>query len=268
MANELDELFALTNEASRQQFQQFLDSNPVLKERVEAQSALFAALSAGDNEAIDAASKKFGNKQQTVEPPVRREQQQSQPVDGLDMLNKMLDNPEFEKRVSRVFESRRNSKDEDERINVLATKKAQELFDAEAPKFQARTLKMADDIYSIRRQHEKEFGKELDSAELDKFMTENPNRFATLADAHDAYVSKERIANEIKKGVDAELSKRVDQDVPGRTITSTQSNITPLPKMLEFNQKLTDPANLGTPRGVGIDAAVKAWRELQARNSG
>ena len=141
---------------------------------------------------------------------------------------------------------------EEARIEKMAKKVAESL----APQLLTNAARSADEIYQVRRSHEKEFGEELDTPKFTEFLNTNTGKFADLSKAHDAYVQEQRITAQIAKGVSDELAKRQTNEVPGTTLPSAES---PLGSMIRAN-KLTVGE---TARGPALDAAAKAWRHLR-----
>lgn len=257
MANELDELYGMvTSEADKTALQQILARNPVAQERAEAQAALFSALATGDNAAIEAANTRFARAGGAPAPVASSAVAAASAT--LDDLTKMVTT-----QVAAQFTSQFATKEAD--IRKLALEDARKEMQQEAAKLLTTAAQTSDAIYTVRRSHEKEFGAELDTTKFTEFINTNQGKFATLAAAHDAFVGEDRVQRRIAQGIDEYKKTSTSAQVPGTNTDLRQSTDyrTPLPAMLNFNDKLTQPAAAanGEPRGAALDAAVKAWRQ-------
>lgn len=254
MPNELDELYGMvTNEADKTALQQILARNPVAQECAEAQAALFAALATGDNQSIAAAQTRFAAASQ----PAATTASPAAASATLDELTRMVTS-----KVTEQFNSQFATKEADIRKQALADAKAE--MQIEGGKLLAAAMSNSDAVYTVRRSHEKEFGTELDTGKFSEFLNANTGKFATLAAAHDSFVGEERVQRRIAQGIDEYKKTATSAQVPGTSTNLRESTDyrTPLPQMLNYNDKLTNPAGAnGTPRGAALDAAVKAWRQ-------
>jgi hypothetical protein len=121
-----------------------------------------------------------------------------------------------------------------------------------------RSAKLSDEIYTVRSNHSREFGTELDTKAFEAFL-EGKN-FGSISAAHDVFVQDERVNKRIAEGVRAGVAAQQTTQVPGTSLPTSQ---TPLGAMMRAN-----PANVQTAaRGEGLDAAVVAFRALQARHA-
>ena len=114
--------------------------------------------------------------------------------------------------------------------NVLTMDKVNEMGANLVNQAATQALKQADEIFTIRDTHQREFSEPFDRAVFEKFVTDaadpttKRNRYATLTDAYNAMVSEKRVNAKIAKGI-ADGTKQVNsgRDVPGQTTSTALS---------------------------------------------
>jgi hypothetical protein len=111
--------------------------------------------------------------------------------------------------------------------NVVTMDKVNELGAGLINQAATQALRQADEIFTIRDTHQREFGEPFDRALFEKFITDNQdattkrNKYSTLTDAYNAMVSDKRVKAEIAKGVaDGVKQKLSSATVPGQTTSA------------------------------------------------
>jgi hypothetical protein len=261
MPTELDELVAMTaTPADQQLLREILGRAPRLSTQLDTSQAVFKAFVEGDDIQVDAAIAAAKIKSDaTAAAATRRTAQTSAAAIDMNELAELV-NKSAETKFKTLIDSEDYKKSEEARIK--ATIKA--VTDELGPQLLSNAARSADEIYQVRRSHEKEFGSELDTNKLVEFMNapENAGKFSTLAKCHDAFVHDERVKKEIDKGVAEGIKAHEDKEVivPGQTL-ATGSSV--LSKMVQAN-KLTVGE---TARGPALDAAARAFRSLQSQRA-
>lgn len=250
MATDLDELVTMTSAADQQAFRDLLARNPNLATRVESSQAVFKAFVDGDTSQVDAAA-------QAARDRATAEAARNQPV----AQRAQLDLADLEKladaRAEAKFTAITTAPEYIASQEAMIERITKKVADGIAPTLLSNAARSADEIYQVRRSHEKEFGTELDTPKFTEFLNANTGKFADLSKAHDAYVQDQRIEAKIAKGVAEGVAATQSTEVPGTTLPSASS---PLGSMIRAN-KLTVGE---TARGPAIDNAVRAFRALQA----
>lgn len=244
--NELQDLMKQFSQDDQATFEALLERNPTAKADVIARSTLFDAFVSGDD---------------TKLPRVASSTSTSTSAASVD-LDALLGN--LDRRFNEVYLPKINERLASPDAEKIYEKAAERYFNSRAQDFEANLLgkaaKTSDEVYQIRRTHEREFGSELDTNKFTEYLNANPNKFASLATAHDAYVQEDRIKQRIDKGVAEQVSQRATTAVPGSELPKDG----PLGAFIRHNEKFAAASTGATPRGEGIDAGVKAWREMQA----
>jgi hypothetical protein len=114
--------------------------------------------------------------------------------------------------------------------NVVTMDKINELGANVVGQAATQALRQADEIFTIRDTHRREFNEDWNRAEFEKFVTDNQdpatkrNRYPTLTDAYNAMVAEKRIAAKIATGIaDGVKQKTSGATVPGQTTSSALS---------------------------------------------
>lgn len=124
-------------------------------------------------------------------------------------------------------------------------------------------LQRADELNRIYRQHERDFGEELDTAKFNEFIeaeTQAGRTYPNVPRAYDAFVGERRTEVKIKKGIDdgvrAKLKERATQRVPGVTPSGARSPLS----VLMARGKNTDEggATVSERAGAELDARLAA----------
>lgn len=157
------------------------------------------------------------------------------------------------------LETRLSGIDVDKRAKEIAEQLFAEKSTAFAADVLGRAAKSSDEVYTIRRSHEREFGAELDTTKFTEYLNGNAGKFASLSAAHDAYVQEDRINKRIDQGVAERVAAASTTGVPGQQLPQEG----PLGMFIADNAKRTAASTGAVSRGEGLDAAVKAFREIQ-----
>lgn len=171
------------------------------------------------------------------------------PAVDLDALNRSLDG-----RFDKIFDDPRFDTAVERRAKVLADAAIKAASDG----IVGRALKGGAEITSIMHTHRTEFGKELDQPAYEKFVTENGNKFASLTEAYNTFVSEERINKRIEAARAEGAAHRVTTEVPGTSLPTSQS---PAGMFVRANPMTSTTQ---AARGDALDAAAAAFRSLQA----
>jgi len=114
--------------------------------------------------------------------------------------------------------------------NVVTMDKINELGANVVGQAATQALRQADEIFTIRDTHRREFNEDWNRAEFEKFVTDaadpvtKRNRYPTLTDAYNAMVAEKRIAAKIATGIaDGVKQKTSGATVPGQTTSSALS---------------------------------------------
>jgi len=153
----------------------------------------------------------------------------------------------------------------DDRLkNVVTMDKVNELGTNLINQASTRALQQADEIYTIRDTHRREFNEDFNRADFEKFVTEamdpatKRNKYATLTDAYNAMVSEKRIANRVKTEVDTQVKQKLSAaTVPGQT---TSVALSPAMQVLAKQR-----AAQKTQEGSSLERAIA---ELAKRDQG
>lgn len=144
-------------------------------------------------------------------------------------------------------------------VEARAKEIADQQITASRPALIGQGAEIADQLYSIRSSHSREFSEELDSAKFKEFFVANGAKFAnSLTDAYDSFVGEKRVEARIKRGVEEGLAARETSAVPGSSLPG-QSNPSPLSRFVDFNTQITKPA--ATPT-ADVDKAAQAFSQM------
>jgi hypothetical protein len=149
----------------------------------------------------------------------------------------------------------------DERFkNVVTMDKVNELGAGLINQAATQALRQADEIFTIRDTHQREFGEPFDRTAFEKFITDNQdpttkrNKYSTLTDAYNAMVSEKRIAAQIKKGVDDGVKQKLSSTtVPAQT---TSAGLSPAQQVMAKAKK--DSAAAGGSQLQSLIAKAEA----------
>jgi hypothetical protein len=237
LADDISDLLATFPEADRATMLAAFERNPNAATHLTQRETVYKAFVDGDTSAL-------ANATRTVTPPVV-----TSPAVDLDAINRTLD-----ERMGKIFDDPRFDTAVERRAKVLADAAIKAASDG----IVGRALKGGAEITSIMHTHRTEFGKELDQPAYEKFVTDNGNKFATLTDAYNNFVSEERINKRIEAARAEGAAHRATTEVPGTSLPNSSS---PAGMFIKSN-----PMNTGaqTARGDAIDNAAAAFRTLQA----
>lgn len=237
-----------------------VERNPALKQTLEAQNGLYDAFLSNDEDAI---------KNLKPEPPTRRgggestsRQSAREAAFSLDELN-----AEVDKRLEATFDARykKSFTDSASDMEALAEKVAEKIMKKQTPDILAAAARTSDEIVKVRTSHAREFGEELNTEDFVKFYEGKEAAYGSLSKAHDAFVQDKRVTKAIADGVQEELKKqRSENQTPDTLHTPRADPRSPMSQFMADNAKRTNQT--AAPRGEGLDAAARAFRELQSRN--
>jgi hypothetical protein len=250
---ELEDLYSLLSADDRTQFDSLLQRNQAAQAALLGRETVYQAFVTGDDGKLSdlAANRATAS---AAAASAARPTPASLDIAALDA--------ELTRRVPTLFKTYLDSPDAQAAIDARAEAKAKALIATSTGDLIGRAMHSADEIYRIRRSHEREFGSDLDSTVFEKFVTDNPGKFASLTAAHDAFMQEKRIELRIEKGVADKLAAQHTNEVPGSSLPNSQ---TPLGAMIRDNAKRTN-ASGDVARGDNLDAAAKAFRELQSKH--
>lgn len=149
----------------------------------------------------------------------------------------------------------------DERFkNVVTMDKVNELGAGLISQAATQALRQADEIFTIRDTHQREFGEPFDRAFFEKFITDaqdpttKRNKYATLTDAYNAMVSEKRVQSQIAKGVEEGVKQKLSSaTVPGQT---TSAGLSPAQQVMAKSKK--DAAAAGGSQLQSLIARAEA----------
>jgi len=245
--DELNDLLNMFSGDDKTQMEAILARNAAATAALEGRETVYQAFVGGDQARIAALEAKAAPGTPTTTTAAAT-------VD-LDALNAQLD-----ARMTSRFGAFVASPEFTGAVETRAKEIADGIITAKSADLLGSAARTSDEIYTIRRSHEREFGAELDTKAFSEYLTANTGKFTNLSNAHDAYVQEDRINKRIAKGVDEGLAAKQTTEVPGSSLPTSQ---TPLGAMIRAN-----PANAKeAERGTGIDAAVLAFRSLQSSHA-
>lgn len=245
---ELDDLLNGFAEADRQQLKDILGRNADAASQLSSRESVYKAFVDGDTAEITRIT--GGNKTTAATTAATTSTTSTTTSAALDAA--ALDARLSDFRTN-IFNSPEFSAAVDTRAKTLAETMVKEAENRAV----ARSAYLSSEIYEIMDSHRTEFGKNLDRAGFEKFVTDHPG-MTSLRAAHDAFVSEERLEARAQKRATEIVAAKQTSDVPG---TSLPTATTPLGQMIRANAKAVG-AGEGA-RGTAIDSAVKAFRELQ-----
>ena len=268
---ELDELLNNLAEADRPAMREMLTRNPSLASHLNNQQTVYRAFVEGDPVAVATAAAAARTTTSVTAPSPDSAVSHASVPPGLtlDQLNTLLN-----ERISGIYSSPQFTSAVEARAKEIAAQQ----FNAERGNLIGASAEVADQLYSIRATHYREFNEELDSENFKKFYLENGKRYDNLlSKAYDAFVSDRRIQARIDKGISEGLAARATTDVPGGAIPTTSNPIGP--NFVDYSMRrvgtVATPANgdgaatnnsnsAATPATPDADQAAAAFRALQA----
>jgi len=231
--SELDDLINSFAEGDRQAARDLLTRNQSAQSLLATQHTVYRAFVDGDPARIAAAvpPPAAAAPPATVTPPAVTAPATQSVGLTLDQVSTLLN-----ERLASVYKAPEFLTAVEARAKEIATA----ALTAERPNLIGQGAEIADQLYSIRSSHSREFSEELDSAKFKEFFMANGAKFAnSLTAAYDSFVSEKRIEARIKAGVEAGLAARETSAVPG---TSLPGGTSPLSGFIDFNVKKTTPA--------------------------
>jgi len=252
---ELEDLLGTFSAEDKAALEALLERSPAAKERLISSEDVYKSLVDGDAAATARVeAKKAATAATTRTDPAARTTTTAPPPPGIDPSQ--LDNMVAAK-FRALLDAEYAAPDFNSRIKGLVQSTANEL----TPGLLTQTTRTADEIYTIRNSHMREFGKELDTAALGTFIDEQRKlgkTFGGYVDAHNAFMQEERVQMRIAKGVADGLAAKTTGAVPGTTLTSGTSMAA---RMVQANKTPVE-----TARGTAVDEGAKAFRALQLRH--
>lgn len=240
---ELDGLFNdLASDADKTALREILGRSQKAADRLTQRETVYTAFVDGDTAAL---ARVTAPPATATAPPVV-----SSPASvDLDAINRNLD-----ERMGKIFEDPRFNTAVETRAKALAEQIAK---DAEN-RAVGRALKGGAEITTILHTHRTTYGKELDQAAYEKFVTDNAGKFVSLTAAYEAFTEADRIKKLEDDAFKRGQAARATTEVPGTTQVGAQ---TPAGMFIKSN-----PMNTGAQaaRGDALDAAAAAFRTLSA----
>lgn len=239
---ELDGLFNdLANDADRTAMREIITRSQKAADRLTQRETVYTAFVDGDTATLARV---------TAPPVVAAPPVVSSPA-AVDLaeLDKRLD-----ERMGRVFEDPRFVTAVETRATALAKKMSEEAENRAV----GRALKGGAEITTILHNHRVTYGKELDQAAYEKFVTDNAGKFISLTAAYEAFTEADRIKKLEDDAFKRGQAARATTEVPGTTQVGAE---TPAGMFIKSN-----PMNTGAQaaRGDALDAAAAAFRTLSA----
>jgi hypothetical protein len=138
--------------------------------------------------------------------------------------------------------------------NVVTKEDAQKLGDTLVNNAIAHSLRQADELATIRETFRAEFpDKKWDKAAFEKFVLDSQdpvtkrNKYGTLTDAFDAMVAKDRLANEIARGVEEQVKQKTSgTSVPAQSTSTGRSAAQQLMDKEKAKASATGGSNLSS----------------------
>ena len=256
---ELDELLNTLTEPDRPAMREMLTRNPGLASQLSNQQTIYRAFVDGDPAAVAAAAARstatgmatnMTNTNPAATDPAATTASTHATVPPnltLDQLNTLLN-----ERISGIYSSPQFAAAVEARAKEIATQQ----FNSERGNLIGAGAEVADQLYSIRATHSREFNEELDSGKFKEFFLQNGSRYGNqLLPAYDAFVSERRIQARIDKGISEGLAARATSDVPGGAVPTTNNPIGP--NFVDYSMRRV--GSVATPAGVAagnVDAAA------------
>lgn len=243
---ELEDLFALVaTPEDRSLFEQILERNQPARDYVESGKELYKAFGEGDPAAVA----RVATKTRTAAPPP--------PAVTTPSFDMTQFDAQVDKKVKDIFGQLLETPTFNDRVKGLVKTTADEL----APGMYATSSRNANEIYDVKRSHEKEFGSDLDMTKFNEFLEANKGKYATLSDVHNAFVSEDRINIRIAKGVKDGVEAEVSKQVPGTT-TSRSTTPSMADRFVAINKTKTE-----SDRGEVLNDAARAFRQLRQQSA-
>lgn len=239
---ELDGLFNdLASDADRTAMREIMARNQKAADRLTQRETVYTAFVDGDTAALARVTAQPAN---TTTPVV------SSPASvDLAELDRRLD-----ERMSKIYDDPRFDTAVERRAKVLADAAIKAASDG----IVGRALKGGAEITTILHNHRVTYGKELDQAAYEAFVTANQGKFISLTAAYEAFTEGDRIQKIKDDAFKAGQAARATTEVPGTTQVGAE---TPAGMFIKSN-----PMNTGAQaaRGDALDAAAAAFRTLSA----
>ena len=246
ITNELDDILNSFSEADRPAMREALARNPNAQTLLTSREIVYKAFVDGDPVMMAAATATaVPAAVATVAPP---------PTIGigLDQINALLN-----ERVNSIYSSPQFTS----AVDTLAEKKAQALFAVERTQIIGRGAAIADEIYTIRATHSREFGEELDRATFEAYYAAEGSKHGNLlTDTYNAFVGEKRIAKRIAEGVQAGLAAQATAIVPGSAVPGVGNPMAP--NFVDFNVKTISPNAVAVP-SADADKAAQAFASMR-----
>jgi hypothetical protein len=268
LSAELDSLLASFAEADRPAMRQMLERNPGAADTLGRQSTIYRTFVDGDTVAMAAA---VASATPALAPaPTPAPSPAPSLSVSLDQVTALLN-----ERMTGLLTSPQFTSAVEARAREIST----------ASLAAARTnligagAEVADELYSIRSTHAREFGAELDSTKFKAFFLEHSAAHGnSLTKTYDAFVAEDRTNKRIADAVAADRAARATSDVPGTTLPAGSS---PAASFIEYNTQVqqrmqgghgqpaaaagTPTATPAAPTATDADLAARDFAAMRAR---
>jgi hypothetical protein len=256
ISTELDELINSFSESDRETARALLERNASVQSRLASRETVYRAFVDGDPAAVTAAAQQ----QQAITPAVA-----AQPISAsaapspasitLDQITTLLN-----ERIRGVYSAPEFTSAVESRAQAIATS----ALAAERASLIGQGAEIADQLYSIRASHSREFGEELDSAAFKTFFQSSGTRYGNqLQPAYDAFVGEKRIAKREADAFARGQAAAATTNVPGSTLTATGPNSSPLSAFIDHNVRTITPN--ATAPSADADKAAQAFSAMRSQ---
>jgi hypothetical protein len=269
LSAELDSLLASFTEADRPAMRQLLERNPSAADTLGRQSTIYRTFVDGDTVGMAAAVAAAAPAPVPVPVPV--------PAPAAPSLSVSLD------QVTTLLNERMTGLLTSPQFTSAVEARAKEISTASLAAARTNLIgagaEVADELYSIRSSHTREFGAELDSTKFKAYFLEHsPAHGNSLTKTYDAFVAEDRTNKRIADAVAAALAGRATSDVPGTTLPSGSS---PAAAFIEYNTRVqqqgahsaaaavnpgaTTPATPATPAPTDAESVSRAFAAMRGQ---
>lgn len=265
---ELDDLLnTLGNDADRATMRDMLARNPNAAQALTARQTVYSAFVDGDPNAMAVAAQggQPGQPGQPISPTSSAQPtfaaQPAQPAQPFSATpSHPLTRAELQQIIADQLRGTYATPEFATAVEARAKEIAAQQFATERNNLIGVGAEVADQLYTIRASHYREFNEELDSPKFKEFFGQNAARYGnSLPEAYNAYVAERRTQARIDKGIADSLAMRATSDVPGGAIPTTNNPIGPnFVDQMRRVGTLATPATPATPAPPNSAASASA----------